>query len=84
MSASTATTPRTSIDIVKSPSISTSSLASISSSQTLSNKTKSVWHAIKRHHEDLNNAFATYYGQGQYSSAVRQQEIWEYKRDDRK
>lgn len=84
MSASTATTPRTSIDLVKTPSISTDTLASSSSSQAYSSKAKGIWQAIKRHHQELNCAFETYYGQGQHSSAQKQQEVWEYKRSGRK
>ncbi|KAF1830150.1 hypothetical protein BDW02DRAFT_508279 [Decorospora gaudefroyi] len=83
MAASTATTPRTSLEMTKSPV--TSSSASIGSSQdTLkkpSGKARSLWTSVKRHakehHEGMNAAYATYYGQSQ---AGRGQEVWEYRR----
>ncbi|KAH8702886.1 hypothetical protein GQ44DRAFT_717153 [Phaeosphaeriaceae sp. PMI808] len=79
MSYSTATTPRTSVELAKEAV--KSSTSSINTS-TISSKANSIWASIKRHakehHEATNAAFDAYYGQG----AMRQrgqQEIWVYK-----
>jgi hypothetical protein len=80
MSYSTATTPRTSVELAKEA---ITSSASVTASTSSSSKARSIWSTIKRHakehHDGVNAAFAAYYGQGEVTKA-RQQEIWEYKR----
>jgi hypothetical protein len=83
MSYSTATTPRTSTELAKEPITSySSSIATSTSSSSLSGKARGIWLSIKRyakeHHKGVNAAYAAYYGQDQ----VRQmgQEVWEYRR----
>jgi hypothetical protein len=79
MSYSTATTPRTSIELAKET---ITSSASVIPSTSSSSKTRGIWTFIKRyakeHHDGVNAAFAAYYGQGEIRKA--HQEIWEYKR----
>jgi hypothetical protein len=79
MSYSTATTPRTSVELAKEAAASS---ISITASTSSSSKARGIWSFIKRHakehHEGVNSAFAAYYGQGEVKKA--QQEIWEYKR----
>ncbi|KAF1847654.1 uncharacterized protein K460DRAFT_363708 [Cucurbitaria berberidis CBS 394.84] len=83
MSYSTATTPRTSIELAKSAITSSSaSLASSSSSLKQPSKAKGIWESIKRHHQGMNEAYEAYYGQGNMSRSGKQQEIWEYKRGE--
>ncbi|XP_014551919.1 hypothetical protein COCVIDRAFT_111625 [Bipolaris victoriae FI3] len=91
MSVSATTTPRTSTDKLN-PWKSLSSATSITSStcgSTLKepSKTRSLWISIKRHtrehHESLNAAYATYYGQGSHLDEHRDgrnQELWRYRR----
>ncbi|XPS80231.1 hypothetical protein M3J09_012189 [Ascochyta lentis] len=77
---STATTPRSSIDLVKSNfKISTTSLSSSSTSQTTQRlKSSELWQSIKRrvreHHESVNAVYANYYGQGHERRVVLGQE----------
>ncbi|KAJ6195984.1 hypothetical protein J3E72DRAFT_48536 [Bipolaris maydis] len=87
----TTTTPRTSIDKLN-PWKSLSSAISIRSSpcgSTLKepSKTRSLWNSVKRHtrehHESVNAAYATYYGQGvclDEHCDGRNQELWRYRR----
>jgi hypothetical protein len=84
MSYSTATTPRTSVELAKDAIITSSSSIKTSSS---SSKARGVWSSIKRHakehHEGVKAAFAVYYGQGQMqgrSTAGKGQDVWEYRR----
>ncbi|EUC45069.1 hypothetical protein COCMIDRAFT_96438 [Bipolaris oryzae ATCC 44560] len=91
MSTSTTTTPRTSTDKLNSWK-SLSSAISVRSSACAStlkepSKTRSLWNSIKRHtqehHQSLNAAYATYYGQGSYLDehcGARNQEHWRYRR----
>jgi hypothetical protein len=83
MSLSTATTPRTSIDLAKDAIITSSSSIKTSSA---SSKARGIWSSIKRyakeHHEGVNAAYAMYYGQGQERTSGRVQEVWEYKRGE--
>jgi hypothetical protein len=81
MSLSTATTPRTSVELAKdSHAITTIT----STTSTSSSKARSIWEAVKRHakehHESTNAAYALYYGQGQMRT--KGQEVWEYKRGE--
>ncbi|KAH7076147.1 hypothetical protein FB567DRAFT_154700 [Paraphoma chrysanthemicola] len=80
MSLSTATTPRTSIDLAKDSALTTVT----TTPSTSSTKARSIWESIKRHakehHASTNAAYALYYGQGQMRT--RGQEVWEYKRGE--
>ncbi|KAF2821385.1 hypothetical protein CC86DRAFT_103319 [Ophiobolus disseminans] len=81
MSYSSATTPRTSVELAKEAIVSSSSSIS-SSSTSATSKAHGIWSSIKRHakehHQATNAAYATYYGQGQTRPG---QEIWQYKRN---
>lgn len=87
MSYSTATTPRTSVELAKEPVVS-SSACSVNTATTSTSKSKvsTIWGAIKRHakehHEGVNAAYAAYYGAP--DARRPQQEVWEYKRGVRK
>ncbi|KNG48023.1 hypothetical protein DDE82_006644 [Stemphylium lycopersici] len=94
MSESTAPTPRTSIENLKSPSLfsSSTSIISFSSKHTsrAATKPQNLWQSFKRHakehHDALNAAYVTYYGQGGSGRGHengRKQEIWEYRRSSR-
>ncbi|KAH3962445.1 hypothetical protein HBH70_162130 [Parastagonospora nodorum] len=82
---STATTPRTSVELAKEAFASSSSSFTTTASST--KKSSGMWSSIKRHvkehHEGLNGAYATYYGQGQGVQRLGKQEVWEYKRGGR-
>ena len=85
MSYSTATTPRTSIELAKEPVVS-SSAYSVNTATTSKSKVSAIWVAIKRHakehHEGVNAAYSAYYGS--LDARRPQQEVWEYKRGGRK
>ena len=89
---STATTPRTSIELAKSafkqPIVSITPLESSlsSSTHTTTPKSKSLWQFVKRHvkehHDSVNAVYTNYYGQG-YKRDVRKKSRgseWAYER----
>lgn len=81
MSYSTATTPRTSIELAKEAIVS-SSACSVNTATPSKSKVSAIWGAIKRHakehHESVNAAYSVYYGAPMLSRP--QQEVWEHKR----
>ncbi|CBX97178.1 predicted protein [Plenodomus lingam JN3] len=88
MSASSATTPRTSLDMIKTP-MKSSAESVVSSNTTLgdTSRASSLWRSVKRHakehHDSVNAAYITYYGGAVAVSTAKQQEVWQYQRRSR-